>query len=228
MYSKEYFFERFKNGETDDLLQRYATVDLVDEAKEAILLVLKSRGVDDSKLQLLVIKARKATYRQTKGTYECDFCNSSAKHSAVLNEGQRFCSNSCLQNARLLEVSEDIPKETILHHASKIKEGVCPLCQQSSSKTEVRRYYRVWSAVVLTEWAERSHICCHSCGWKTNLESIIFCMLFGWWGIPWGLIITPGQIISNIAEMFRAKAESSPSEELLRAARLELAAKLHE
>lgn len=227
MYPKEYFLERFKNEETNDLLHRYATADLTDEAREAILFLLQSRGVDDSKLKPLVLQARRAAYRQTKGTSECDFCGSSARFSAVLDEGQRFCSKSCLRNARLLEISEDIPTEAIFQHACSIKQGPCPVCHQTSSKTEARRYYRVWSAGIITQWTKRTHVCCHSCGRKTNLGSLVFCTLFGWWGIPWGLIITPAQIIANIAEMFKAQSDPTPSDELLQAARLDLAAKLH-
>jgi hypothetical protein len=227
MYPKEYFLEQFKAEETDELLRRYATSDLADEAQEAILSLLQTRGVDNSKLQPLVIQARKAAYRQTKGTRKCDFCGSSAIFSAILDEGQRFCTKTCLRNARLLEVSEDIPKEVILQHAHKIKEGPCPLCKQSSSKTEARYYYRVWSVVVLTSWIKRTHICCFSCGRKTNFGSFVFCILFGWWGFPWGLIITPAQIIANIAEMFRPRFKSTPSDELIQAARLDLAAKLY-
>ena len=227
VYPKEYFLERFRNDETEDLLQRYATVDLADEAKEAILLLLESRGMEDSKLQPLVLQARKAAYRQTKGTNECDFCSSSARFSALLDEGQRFCSKACLRNARLLEVSEDISKEEILSHAFSIKKGTCPECQQAGSKTEVRRYYRVWSVGIFTQWTNRAHICCHSCGRKTNLGSIVFCTLFGWWGIPWGVIMTPAQILANITEMFKPLADPAPSEALLQAARLDLAAKLY-
>jgi hypothetical protein len=227
MYPKEYFLERFKTEETDELLRRYATTDLADEAKEAILSLLHSRGVDNSKLQSLVVQARKSAYRETKGTSECDFCGSSARFSALLDGGQRFCSKNCLRNARLMEVSEDISEETIFQHACRIKESPCPLCQQLSSKTEVRRYYRVWSIGILTSWVKRTHICCLSCARKTNFGSLIFCTLFGWWGIPWGLIITPAQIFANISEMFKSRSESPPSEELIQAARLDLAAKLY-
>jgi len=227
MYPKEYFLERFKAEETDELLRRYATADLADEAKEAILSLLQARGVERSKLQSLVLQARKAAYRETKGTSECDFCGSSARFSAILDEGQRFCSKTCLRNARLLEVSEEIPKETVFQHACEIKESPCPLCNKSTSKTEVRHYYRVYSVGILTSWTKKRHICCLSCGRKMNFWSLVFCTLFGWWGVPWGLIITPAQIIANIAEMFKPRSGSAPSEDLILAARLDLAANLY-
>jgi hypothetical protein len=68
MYPKEYFMERFRNDETEELLQRYATADLADEAKETILSLLQSRGMEDAKLQPLVLQARKATPAQGRET----------------------------------------------------------------------------------------------------------------------------------------------------------------
>jgi hypothetical protein len=41
--------------------------------------------------------------------------------------------------------------------------------------------------------------------------------------VPWGIFITPAQIISNIAALFRKFDKSKPSEELVQAARLQLA-----
>jgi hypothetical protein len=227
MYPKEYFLDRFKSDATEDLLHRYATADLSDEAREAIHSLLAARGIEGQALQPLMLQARKAVYRKRNGTKECDFCGSSARFSAILDEGQRFCSKSCLRNARLLEVAEDISAEEIQGHAWRIKNSPCPECQQSSSKTEVPKYYRVWSAIVLTEWTKRTHICCHSCARKTNFGSLVFCSLFGWWGVPWGVIITPAQIVANISEMLSPKADPAPSEELLQAAKLQLAAKLY-
>ncbi|WP_052941288.1 hypothetical protein [Chromobacterium subtsugae] len=203
-------------------------MDLTDEAKEAIRSLLQSRGLDESILPPLALAARKAAYRQTKGWMECDFCGSWAGRSAVVDGGQRFCRQACLREARLLEISEDIPTDMIFQHACRIKQGSCSLCKKASSTTEVRPYYRVWSIGILTRWTKRTHICCHSCGRKTNFACLIFSFAFGWWGMPWGLIITPAQIISNLAEMFRSRADATPSDALLRAARLDLASKLHQ
>jgi hypothetical protein len=202
MYSKEFFVDRFQNEETEDLLNRYTTSELTDSAKEAILQILKARGFSEEKLLSLAKQARKASYRQTKGTTECDYCGNSARFFKVTDAGQRFCSKICLRNARLMEISEDIPDEE-------------------------RKFYTVWSAVIFTRWTKRTHVCCKSCGKEENVWSIIFCLLFGWWGIPWGLFVTPVQIFSNIAEIFNSRNEGpTPSDDLLQVARIELASKM--
>ncbi|MBC3882632.1 hypothetical protein H8K35_14665 [Undibacterium sp. LX40W] len=224
MYPKEFFIEQFQNKETDQLLRRYATVELTEEAKEAILEILKKRGVSPDKLGSLVRQAKKDSYRQSRGTTECDHCGNSARFSPVLDGGQRFCSKSCLRKARLLEISVDISETEIVRHARNIKIGECPDCHRKDSKVEVRYYYRVWSAAIITQWTKRNHVCCRACGRQTNFGSLMFCLLLGWWGIPWGIIITPAQIISNIVEMFKARDEPEPSEELIAVARINLAA----
>ena len=225
MYSEEYFLELFKDEETENLRRRYSTEDLSDNAKAAMHSVLKSRGFDDTSLAVLATEARKAAYRQTKGTKECDYCGSSARFSPVLDDGQRFCNVTCLQNARLMEISEDIPKEEIFQHACRIKEGACPGCSCSKSKVEARKSYRIWSVVHISVFSTQTRICCHSCARKENFRSLMFCAAFGWWGFPWGVGITPVQIISNIVEMFKSRSGAKPSDDLLQAARINLAAK---
>lgn len=226
MYSKEYFIDRFYNEETHDLLNRYTTAELTDSAKEAILFILKQRGGSEEGIKLAAKQAKKASYRRTSGKRKCDYCDSSAIISYIINDGQRFCSTACLENARLMELSEDIPSEEIINFAYDLKNGECPDCHRNDSKIETRKHYRVWSAVIITSSTKQTHVCCKSCGRKINFESIMFCLVFGWWGIPWGILITPVQIILNIAEIFNAADDKIPSDDLVQRARIGLAATL--
>ena len=99
MYSREYFVERFREAETDELLERMAGGELTDEAQQAIQLVLKERGVSQAQLAPMVREAKKARYRRTTPTNECDFCGKSPGFlaSAVKDAGQKFCSRECLR-----------------------------------------------------------------------------------------------------------------------------------
>jgi hypothetical protein len=49
------------------------------------------------------------------------------------------------------------------------------------------------------------------------------CTLLGWWGIPFGLLITPFKIIANVVEMLR-KDRAEPSNALRARVRAHLAA----
>lgn len=221
MYTRQFFVEQFRETDTEELLGRFATADLTDEAKDAILSVLRERGITDKEVTPLALEAKKAGYRRTSPTNECDYCGRTGR--SVKDQGQKFCSTNCLRNARLMEASVDIPEQEILKHATELKNGTCPSCRGRESKIELRKYYWVWSALFITQWGTSSKVCCKKCGTKSNLLSIISCMLLGWWGIPWGIVKTPVQITSNIAAMFRRFDKSKPSEELIQAARLQLA-----
>ena len=83
--------------------------------------------------------------------------------------------------------------------------------------------YRIWSALVLTQWNNRPHVCCRSCGVKSQLGDMLFSLALGWWGFPWGLIMTPVQITRNIIAMVKDRGESGPSAQLENVVRIGLA-----
>jgi len=64
----------------------------------------------------------------------------------------------------------------------------------------------------------------HSCGTTARMGDAIFCLLVGWWGFPWGLIITPVQIGRNLAGMMRSPEDKTPSPALERIVRTTLVA----
>lgn len=223
MYSKEYFIDRFKDDETDYLVEKLSTSDLSEPARDAIIAILARRGIGNNDLHSKVIESRKAMYRKSNGNHRCDFCGNSARFSYVSDDGQRFCNQTCLRDARLLEESEDIKQRDIEKHALDIRGGACPICKRQNGIVEVRWKYKVWSAILFTRWTKTKSVCCKSCGRNKNLSAIAFSATFGWWGFPSGIIITPAQIIANIAEMIRSDDRSTPSADLVLAARLNLA-----
>ena len=226
MYSRQYFVERFRETDTEELLDRIATADLSDEAQDAVLSVLRERGMAEEEISILVVKANKAQYRRTSPKNECDFCGQPVRSSTVEDHGQKFCSIDCLQNARLMEASVDIPEQEILKHATEIRNGPCPACLRQEGGIELRKCYWVWSAVLFTRYGTSPKFCCKKCGTKANLLAIVSCSILGWWGFPFGLLLTPIYIISNVAAMFRKFDKSKPSEELIQTARLQLATAL--
>jgi hypothetical protein len=52
--------------------------------------------------------------------------------------------------------------------------------------------------------------------------------VFGWWGFPWGIIITPVQVARNTWGIFSGPDPSRPSEALARIARFHLASLVHD
>ena len=83
---------------------------------------------------------------------------------------------------------------------------------------------RVWSALVLTSWSSRPAVTCGSCGTKSKLGNLVYCLFLGWWGLPFGLLITPVQIGRNLVALFTGPDPSTPSPKLENILRLHLAA----
>jgi hypothetical protein len=46
------------------------------------------------------------------------------------------------------------------------------------------------------------------------LGGVLFSAVLGWWGFPWGLILTPVQITRNLAGMCAGPDPSKPSDTL--------------
>jgi hypothetical protein len=106
--------------------------------------------------------------------------------------------------------------------AEEIHRGKCPVCHQRNI-VDAHNVYKVWSALVMTQWTTTPKISCFSCARKRQLGGILFSVIFGWWGIPWGLIATPLQIGQNVFAMTGIGYDpSQPSELLKKLVRLSL------
>jgi hypothetical protein len=86
--------------------------------------------------------------------------------------------------------------------------------------------YRVWSALVITNWSNLQQISCRRCAVKSQLGSALFCLVLGWWGFPWGLIMTPVQIFRNLGAAMDSPDLSQPSDRLERLVRVNIAGQL--
>jgi hypothetical protein len=124
----------------------------------------------------------------------------------------------------LHRLEADIPAHEIVQYARAIKASSCPRCRRNDSGIEVRRSYRVWSALVLTRWETRTALCCRMCSEEENWKALIFSFGLGWWGFPFGLIVTPFQIIRNILAIARKDVATEPSMDLLNVAKQNLLA----
>lgn len=53
-----------------------------------------------------------------------------------------------------------------------------------------------------------------------------YCGMLGWWGFPWGFLVTPVQILRNFAGMVAGPSASQPSAQLEKLVKLNLAHQL--
>jgi hypothetical protein len=146
---------------------------------------------------------------------KCGYCGTTIFVGGVRSGNQRFCNNTCFQNARVASMTKDIPNDVLERKVEEVWRGNCPKCR-GLGPIEVHKAYDVWSALVLTRWSTKSQISCHSCAKKRQFGAAAFSLFFGWWGFPWGLILTPVQISRNIIGIVRGPDPSRPSDALRR------------
>jgi hypothetical protein len=126
---------------------------------------------------------------------------------------QRFCNNKCRQNAYILSVTKNVPSDVLDRKVEEVWRGNCPKCR-GLGPIDVHKIYEVWSILVLTRWTTKSQVSCRSCASKRQLSGAAFSFVFGWWGFPWGLILTPVQITRNIVGVSRGPDSSRASDGL--------------
>lgn len=139
-------------------------------------------------------------------------------------EGElKFCNEKCLENGYVLVAAEQVPLNLIEDLASNIHKENCPKCR-GSGPVDVQTSYTIWSAVVLSSWKSNPEVCCNTCGYKKKTLALLFSMVLGWWGFPWGIIMTPIQISRNIAGFFTGANEKGASDKLKQFAKIQIAA----
>ena len=210
---------------TEDLLDHVVGRDLVNEAIDAVRIVLAERGVHGHALELQWQEASRGKLRKSGVTNQCDFCGRNFGVGFVGDRDQRFCSHACLKEARLLEVSIGIAPDLIEEHAIALKNGPCPVCKRQRSTVEMRPYYQIVSMVWFVHRTSAKELCCKACGSRNNIVSLFVCVLAGWWSLP-GLFVTPIKIFQNLSTALRKDALGPPSAALMYKARLDLAERL--
>lgn len=153
----------------------------------------------------------------------CGACNTSILFGGVRDGEQRFCNADCHYRGYLLAVAREIPREIVREQTHAVYRGMCPKCQ-GPGPVEVHTSYRVWSAILLTSWRNQPQISCRSCGVKAQIGNAVFSLVLGWWGFPWGLMMTPVQIVRNVVALFSRSDATAPSDKLERLVSMNLAA----
>jgi hypothetical protein len=146
---------------------------------------------------------------------KCGYCGTGILLGGVSDGGQRFCNNKCRQNGQILSVAQQISPEALERQLDEIFSGNCPKCG-GSGPVDIHKAYEVWSALVITRWTTSQKLCCRSCGLKRQIGSAVLSAVLGWWGFPWGLVLTPVQVGRNIIAICTPPDASRPSPALRR------------
>jgi len=156
---------------------------------------------------------------------KCGYCGTTIIFGGVKDRALRFCNKECYQKGGVLRLSREVPKDIVDQQVRQIHGGLCPYCK-GSGPVDVHTSYRVYSAFLFTGWRSIPKVCCRSCGIRGQIGNMIFCLALGWWGFPWGLIMTPVQIIRNISGIIKGPEEMEPSSKLENLVRVSLASQM--
>jgi hypothetical protein len=153
----------------------------------------------------------------------CSYCNETYWFGGIKDGNRHFCNAQCHGNGQLLDIAERLPADLVVNYVNSMHNSNCPKCD-GPGPIEVHTSYRVWSAAILTSWSNRPQICCKKCATRAQMGGVAFSAVLGWWGFPWGLIMTPVQIVRNIGGMLRRVDGREPSPQLVKFLKLNLAA----
>jgi len=150
----------------------------------------------------------------------CAYCGTTIFLGGVTDGNERYCNQRCRQGGYVLKVSQQLPPHVLEQHVEEIYRGNCPKCN-GPGPVDVYKIHQVWSALVLTRWTSRPQVSCRHCATKGQIGGVLFSLVLGWWGFPWGLILTPVQIGRNIAGLCKGEP-SQPTGELRKLAQVNL------
>lgn len=139
----------------------------------------------------------------------CDSCKSFHVLGKKTAHGN-YCNDKCLREGQLKLVANTVPPGYIDQRVAELHQGNCPRCS-GPGPIDLHSTHEVWSAVVLTSWKSIPALSCKSCGVKRQLGAFTFCTFLGWWGFPFGLIVTPIQLIRNLVGMIGGPSPNQPS-----------------
>lgn len=154
----------------------------------------------------------------------CAYCSTTIILGGKKDGDLRFCNDKCLEKGALARVASQLPHHEVYPYVDRVHQGNCPHCA-GPGPVDVHTSYRVWSALLFTSWSSRPSVCCQKCGVKRKLGDAAFSLFLGWWGFPWGILVTPFQIGRNIVGLLKRTDPHTPSGALENILRLDLAAK---
>jgi len=155
----------------------------------------------------------------------CGYCGTTILFGGVKDESLRFCNKECHQKGHVLVLSRSVPNTIVDDQVRQVHRGPCPKCH-GSGPVDVHTAHRIYSALVYTSWSSIPNVSCRSCGLKSQIGNAVFSLALGWWGFPWGIIMTPIQVGRNIIGMMTGPDESRPSDKLENLVRISIASQM--
>jgi hypothetical protein len=211
-----------RKADDEVLLAASSLSEYNEEGRRIILAEAERRGLDVASI-VRATAALDTGAPQTSG--RCAFCDTRIFFGGKREGRFTFCSEACRQGGIRLAVSHQVPDGAVTERLWAAFNGTCPECG-GPGPVDVHISHRVYSAVIMTSWSSRVAVVCTPCGRKAKVRDALLSFALGWWGLPWGIVMTPLQCGRNIAGLLSAPDASRPSTRLERVVRLGLAEEL--
>ncbi len=156
---------------------------------------------------------------------KCGYCGTTILLGGVQGADQKFCNDECHQRGMLVAISNQLDPAQVQSAVAEVHQGQCPKCG-GRGPVDVSVAYKVWSLILMTQWSSVTQVGCRSCGRKSQAGYLLYSLVLGWWGFPWGIIMTPIQVARNVAALFRGYDPLRPSPELENVVRLSIGSKV--
>ena len=213
----------WRRKEDEEVLAAVSSLDdYTDEGRSIILAEAARRGLRVAPV-LEATASLSAGLPDTSG--RCAYCDTRILFGGRHYGQFHFCNEACRQAGIRLTVSRQIPDGVVQERVWSVFKGRCPRCG-GTGPVDVHTSHRVYSALVVTSWSNRVAVVCVPCGRRAKLSDAVLSLVLGWWGVPWGFIMTPIQIGRNVAGLLRHPDVTRPSGRLDRMVRLSLAEEL--
>lgn len=152
----------------------------------------------------------------------CSACGNTILIGGSRHADLRFCDDRCLEQGALLIEASAVPEAVVLEVAHEVHRGLCPRCG-GSGPVDVHIAHRIWSLILFSSYSSTPAISCRPCGVRRQLGGFVFSAIAGWWGFPWGLLMTPVQLVRNLVAMISPTDPMFPSPGLLAEMRIVIA-----
>ncbi len=152
----------------------------------------------------------------------CANCGCSILFGGIKVGIRKYCSKICSEKDEVGRASDSISEDEIQQFAEELRFCPCPKCDKNEP-VEIHKSYSVYSIIIYTSWKEHDNLVCKSCARKQQSIHLMSSALLGWWGLPFGIIVTPIIIIMNGVALLTNPENNSPTKALKKRAKLILA-----
>ncbi|GAB3027739.1 MULTISPECIES: hypothetical protein [Oleiagrimonas] len=148
----------------------------------------------------------------------CDQCGRLILFGGKRSGDRVYCGARCASYDAEIALGRSLPDAQVREVMQRWRNEPCPQCN-GPGPVDLRVSHKVHSFVFMTQWSSPQAICCRHCARKRQLGHAVYSLLLGWWGFPWGLVMTPVQVTRNLKALFGDQAAQASTPAFERAVR---------